>query len=157
MKKYLIKSLLILMALILSTMPAFASDAPLDLKNYQFELDNIKSNPDNENQGKNISIFIVDIIEFAVKMAGTVAVIVLIIGGLMMVVSQGNEDTLSKGKDVVKYAIIGLVIIFLSLLIVTFIQNVITNDEALQSPGIPIEDQSPETPETSQTAFNFQS
>lgn len=41
----------------------------------------------------------------------------------MFMFSQGNEQNLSNAKDVIKYAIIGLIVTFASYIAVLFVQS----------------------------------
>jgi hypothetical protein len=67
---------------------------------------------------------IVYVIEFVTKIIGSVAMILVIIGGFVLMVSQGNQQTLDKGKEIIKYAFFGLMITFASYTIGVFIQSV---------------------------------
>lgn len=55
-----------------------------------------------------------EVIKILLNISGAVALIAFTAGGVMMVVSNGNSDTLDRGKKVVIYAIAGLVIIAVS-------------------------------------------
>lgn len=46
-------------------------------------------------------------------------------GGVMLIVSAGNESLMQKGKDVLKYSIIGLVVTLSAYLIVTLVQTIL--------------------------------
>ncbi|PKL37058.1 hypothetical protein CVV38_04200 [Candidatus Peregrinibacteria bacterium HGW-Peregrinibacteria-1] len=110
-----------------------ASASQTDLRNYQFngsELLRVDSETKIEEYGrsKSVSSVIMEIIKYATRVVGTIAVIILIIGGLTMVIAQGDENTISKGKDIVKYAVIGLIVTFLSYVIVTFVQSFVTTE-----------------------------
>lgn len=70
--------------------------------------------------------FIVDIIETLTKIAGTIAVIMLILTGFLMMFSQGNQNTLEKAKQMFLYEILGMVAILLSYLMVTLVQSIFT-------------------------------
>lgn len=74
-------------------------------------------------EGSPIVNFMLDIINFAVKVIGSIAMIILIIGGFMMMFAQGNQQKLDEAKDIVKYAFIGLIVTFLSYIIVIFVQS----------------------------------
>jgi hypothetical protein len=56
---------------------------------------------------------------------GLAAVVVIVIAGIMLVLSLGNESTLEQVKRIILYAVIGLIIIALAAAIVTFIINAI--------------------------------
>lgn len=63
---------------------------------------------------------IVEIINFVLSFVALVAVIVIIIAGLMFLFSFGNETTIQRAKKVIIYAVVGLVIIFFAVVIVSF-------------------------------------
>jgi hypothetical protein len=72
--------------------------------------------------GEKDSINIFDkIIRLAAQTMGTLAILLLIISGVLMVFSQGDDNQLSKAKTVFIYTLIGLVVGFLSYTIVRFI------------------------------------
>jgi len=54
-------------------------------------------------------------------MAGIVAVIVIIIGGVSYMLSRGDSQKVQKGKNTILYGIIGLVVVLLSFAIVSFV------------------------------------
>jgi hypothetical protein len=56
---------------------------------------------------------------------GLAAVVVIVIAGIMLVLSLGNESVLEQVKRIILYAVIGLIIIALAAAIVTFIINAI--------------------------------
>lgn len=53
-----------------------------------------------------------------------VAVIVIVIAGIRLVVSQGEEQEKDKAKKTIFYAIIGLVVILLAQAIVGFVESI---------------------------------
>ena len=61
------------------------------------------------------------IILLAVRTMGTLAILLLIISGVIMVVSSGEEDRLSQAKSVFIYTLVGLIVGFLSYTIVRFV------------------------------------
>lgn len=67
--------------------------------------------------------FILDIVNFISRIIGVIAFGLIVIGGIRMIVSQGNEDQLQKGKALLETAVIGLVIAMFSYIIVRFVQS----------------------------------
>ena len=57
---------------------------------------------------------------------GAVAVVMLIVGGLRYAISGGNSTAVSAAKNTILYAIVGLIIAFLSYAIINFVMNAIT-------------------------------
>ena len=62
---------------------------------------------------------------------GAIAMLLIIIGGLYMLSSEGEDDKIQKGKGILTAAIIGLVISMFSYIIVRFVQSIFY----LQGPG----------------------
>ena len=54
---------------------------------------------------------------------GIIAVIMIIIGGIKYITSGGSSDKTTSAKDTILYAIVGLVIVALAQIIVTFVLN----------------------------------
>ncbi|MEO8065892.1 MAG: pilin [Candidatus Doudnabacteria bacterium] len=63
------------------------------------------------------------LINLGLSVAGLVAVAFIIIGGFQYMTSAGNEELAEAGKKTLINAIIGLVIIILSFIIVSVINN----------------------------------
>lgn len=55
--------------------------------------------------------------------AGMIAVLIVVIGGFMMVVSNGDAQKFANGRSAVIYALVGLVVIGLARIIVSFVAN----------------------------------
>jgi hypothetical protein len=63
------------------------------------------------------------ILIFLSAVVGFVAVVMLIFGGFRYVTSGGNSESISKAKNTIIYALIGLVIVALAQIIVQFVLN----------------------------------
>ena len=63
----------------------------------------------------------VNVIQWALGFLGLVAVIMILWGGFTWMTAAGNEERVRKAKEVLRAAIIGLIVILLSWAIVTFI------------------------------------
>jgi len=74
-----------------------------------------------------IVVLILKIIEFATRIIGSIAVLLLIISGFRMILSEGDQQKLDDAKENLKFAIIGLVATFTSFVLVLFIQGLFTN------------------------------
>lgn len=134
MKKFV---LILLSALMLTALipalngPAVASDSDItNLKELKFDVGETLKLTDEQEQsyfgeGKNpIQEFIIRVINYALTVIGSIAVIILIIGGFMMMFSQGNQQKLDEAKDVVKYAVIGIIVTLLAYIIVISVQSI---------------------------------
>jgi len=65
------------------------------------------------------------VIKLMTQIIGTFAILVLAIGGVLMITSQGDENRLQKGKNIVFYTAIGLIVAFASYIGVQFIISVL--------------------------------
>jgi hypothetical protein len=68
-----------------------------------------------------ISDVIIRIVQYVLGLVGVVLFAMLIYGGFMYMTSAGNEEQIKKAKNVLTYAIIGIVIIAMAFLITQFI------------------------------------
>lgn len=62
-----------------------------------------------------------NIISTVLAVAGVVAVIFIILGGIRYAISQGNAQDLNKGKDMIVYALVGLFFVIFAFVIVQFV------------------------------------
>lgn len=61
------------------------------------------------------------ILSYLITISGTFGVLMLIVGGFFMVTSEGDDNRLQKGKNIFLYTILGLVMIFVSYIVVQFV------------------------------------
>ena len=64
-------------------------------------------------------------IQWIVAVAGIVAVIFVVYGGISYITSAGDPNKLQKAKNIILYALIGLVIVALAEIITAFVSNLI--------------------------------
>lgn len=57
----------------------------------------------------------------AYAVAGLIAVVVIIVGGIQYVTSGGDPGKAAKAKNVILYAVIGLIIVLLAAVITNFV------------------------------------
>lgn len=62
-----------------------------------------------------------NIISGILGVVGAVALVMMVIGGITWMTSAGNADRVRRGRDTLLWAILGLVIIFLSYAIINFV------------------------------------
>ena len=70
-----------------------------------------------------IASFIVQIVNFLVLTVGSLCFLVLVVGGFTLLASHGAEAMVTKGKDMIKFALIGLVIVLTAYFITAFVQS----------------------------------
>jgi len=56
-------------------------------------------------------------------LAGAVAVIVIIVGGILFATSAGNAANVTKAKNMILYAVVGLVIVLAAFAITNFVNG----------------------------------
>ncbi len=135
--KKIITLLLGSLIILISSVGLISTVNAVELKDYKFDTgENLNMGGDDQGQKyfkdesqSPIVSFILRIINFALRIMGALAVVILIIGGFMMMVAQGNEQQLEAGRDTVKYAAIGLIVAFLSYIIVIFVQSLFVSRE----------------------------
>jgi len=136
--KKLISSIIIAIVLSLSLAPAgaHASDPKYDITDGSFDVNEFLKLPNGEqpqkyfNQEENmakkqapIEAFAISVINFALAIIGSIAIILFIVAGFMMMVAQGESQKIDEAKEIIKYAIFGLIGAFLSYVIVLFVQS----------------------------------
>lgn len=70
-------------------------------------------------------VIIGNVIKAGLGIVGSLALAVFIFGGFTWVVAAGNDEKIKKGKDMIMWAALGLVVIFLSYALVTFVLGAI--------------------------------
>ncbi|MCA9375840.1 MAG: hypothetical protein KC925_02135 [Candidatus Doudnabacteria bacterium] len=76
-------------------------------------------------QACSVPVIIARVINFILSMVGAVAVIMLVYAGIVYMTSAGSETRAASAKRTISYTVLGLVIVFLSLLIVNFTLRII--------------------------------
>jgi hypothetical protein len=67
-----------------------------------------------------------DVVLTATTFIGTILTVALIVSGLMLVFGGANENTASKGRSGIKYALIGYVVVLVSYAIVRLVQFMVS-------------------------------
>lgn len=63
------------------------------------------------------------IIDWLLSLVAILALLALIVGGVLYIISFGSEDGTNRAKRIILYAIIGLLVVFLSFAILAAIQT----------------------------------
>ena len=84
--------------------------------NYKMICNKGKGEADAENVVKNVlnTVFV---------WTGIIAVIVIIIGGILYIIAQGDPGKITRAKNTILYAVIGLIVSLLAFAIVNFVLN----------------------------------
>lgn len=84
--------------------------------------------------------FVLNIARFVLGFLGLGAVMIVIYGGVLYVASAGNEENATKGKNAIKYAVIGIIIILGSFALVnTLLQASSGTDQGATQSGNGVE------------------
>ena len=113
MKKILKKhTMAIIGGMLISFIPNFA--LAIDLPTLKFV-----------DRSKGLVGILVNIINTLLWVGGAITVVCLIYGGIIYVTSAGNPEKAAAGKNAVLYAIIGIAVILVSLLIVGWVKEIL--------------------------------
>jgi hypothetical protein len=67
-----------------------------------------------------------NLLQVVLSIAGAIAFLVIVLGGLYYVISQGNPQATEKAKDTILYALIGLVVCVSAFAIIEFVIKGVT-------------------------------
>jgi len=81
---------------------------------------------DKEDSQAPIITAIIYIVDFAIKIIGSFAFLVMVAGGIVMLSSGGNDQQAEQGKNMMIYSVVGLIVAFSSFIISAFVQSLIT-------------------------------
>ena len=80
----------------------------------------------------NPGTMITNAISWAIAVVGFVAVIFVVYGGITYTTSAGDPSKVQKAKQMILYALIGLIIVALAEIIVAFVSGIIINSTSLE-------------------------
>ena len=113
-----IKGLLLVTAGVVIFNTSLVQAAPVDL----FKACNGSSSQVcSDTESQDVSKVMKTVIEVLIWASGIISVLMIIIGGFMYVLSAGDQAKVTKAKDTVLYAVIGLVVTLLAFSIVKFV------------------------------------
>ena len=69
----------------------------------------------------NINVIFSNIANMLIFIVGAVSVIMIIVGGLWLVTSNGDSKRVEQGRNTILYAVIGLIVAIASFAIVNFV------------------------------------
>ncbi|MEI7510938.1 MAG: pilin [Candidatus Peregrinibacteria bacterium] len=128
LKKYASLPLLgVMLAVLLFTTlgDAFAASS-IDPENLSAKIVQESDRPSEAIANTDIRQGLISVVNYFLAFLGLVAVAFIIYAGILMVIGEGEEDSLTKARKIIIYAVIGIVIIFLSWTIVNFVADIPT-------------------------------
>ncbi len=72
-------------------------------------------------QADSLPELINNVIKGLLGVVGAISLLMIVIGGILWMTSGGNSDRIKRGKDTLVWAVIGLVVVFLSYAIINFV------------------------------------
>jgi hypothetical protein len=69
-------------------------------------------------------VFLPTITKTVISLSGSLAILFIIYGGIMILTAYGNDEKVKKGRTTVQYAIVGLLISILAYAIVTIVSSI---------------------------------
>lgn len=131
MKKNILKSLFIIGAMfgvVAATTPALGVTCPGGTKHAsETKSSYAECNTEDTNGDDGLMSRVRVIIEVVIGILGVVAVAMIILGGIQYATSQGNPEQIKKAKDIILYAVIGLIVALLAFAIVDFVLGNVFN------------------------------
>lgn len=91
-------------------------------------LDNPTGNPVDERECRNVSIYIIlllNVVNYLFGIVGALALLFFIYGGFTMIISRGNSEQTKKGIEIISAAVIGLLVVFGAYMLVRFLGTTI--------------------------------
>jgi hypothetical protein len=73
---------------------------------------------------KDIAVIFKEIADALIFLVGAVSVIMIIVGGLRYVISNGDSKQISAAKDTILYSVIGIVVAIAAFAIVNFVAKI---------------------------------
>ncbi len=81
-------------------------------------------------EGASFTQILGNILNWVLILAGAIAVIYLVYGGILYITASGDAEKATKGKTAVINAIIGIVIILLAIVIVNWVVSIVQRGSA---------------------------
>lgn len=97
----------------------------LNMKNSQDMINETATYAGVAGQEANVPLLAAKIIQALIGLVGVAFVILFIYGGFLYMTSSGNEERIKKSKDLLKNAVIGLIIIMAAYSIAYFISTLL--------------------------------
>ena len=139
MKRIILGFVGLLISFGLFSAPALVSAGPFDAARNQacegIEFgDNTTGECSSEGSGEKIDSTVTAVINIASLVVGAISVIMVIIGGLKYVSSQGDSNGTASAKNTIIYAVVGIIIVALAQVMVRFVINRSTESTSQSTP-----------------------
>lgn len=98
--------------------------APSFLKEI-YDILGAKSKPGEVEKALSLTQIAMNVLDFILSIIGVLAVIMLIIGGLVYLTSAGDTKRIETGRNIVKYALIGITVALASLILIRTVEGLL--------------------------------
>jgi len=68
-------------------------------------------------------LLLIRVSQFILGIIGALTLLFIVYGGVLLIISGGNRDSIEKGKKAITGAVIGLILVFVSYTIIHFVMN----------------------------------
>lgn len=82
-------------------------------------------------KSQTVGNLIFQVVQILLLVAGSIAVIYLVVGGYQYIMARGNEEKTETARKTITSAIVGLVVIILAFAIITMVANILLKKEGL--------------------------
>jgi hypothetical protein len=82
---------------------------------------------ENPIQAEDFTTLVTNFLQWLLGIAGGVALLMLIYGGIMYITSAGDQQKAETGKKIVMYTLLGLLVVLLSFSIVKVMEDIFVN------------------------------
>lgn len=91
-----------------------------------FATDVVKVNVPDQVKGPSVDVLIKNVTNTLAYVAGALAVIAIIVGGILYITSGGDEKRIGAAKNTILYAVVGMVVAVLAYAIANFVLKGVT-------------------------------
>lgn len=102
--------------------------AYIALAQFGGEIPEIEGTIDGDVNQEGIRNIILDALKFVLDFMALIAVVFIVVAGIRLIVSQGDEDAKNKAKTTILYVILGLLVILFARVIVGFFTSTISGE-----------------------------
>lgn len=139
LSKFLVVTAIFTALFILSPM---VSASPADVIGGDVCSDNELCNSDTAGSG--LFSIIKTIVQVMLVVGGIVAVIMIIMGGIKFIISNGNQEKIKSARDTILYSVVGLVVTIVAFAVVSFVTTELGPKPPTKTPPVSIFENSKE-------------
>ena len=112
---------------VLAAVPAYAACTPEEIANGTMSMLDCVDSEVADQEKFNLTGMLTTIINVVIGVVGFIAVIMMILGGISFITSQGDAAKVTKAKNTILYGVVGLIVAMLAFAIVNFVLNSVFN------------------------------